>query len=243
MESCCEMRGPPNNVQVCFSKQASATQQSSMRQFPRPRRHLPSFSRGLLPSFPHSLPTLLCFLSSPQLRPWEGWTLMTDRPGSRYKMEGQLLEACKDLSASGRQMATWVGEGVEADEALWGTLLAWGSERKGRGVVSSLFSRRKMERLGRGPLMYDGFDGHVFLVQFTRNNYLVWDDGILSGYVCVDRFDCFIRFGWVCVQISMAGQWDILETERRWGGGQKLDMTGPHTDVILETHMSESTRI
>lgn len=52
-----------------------------------------------------------------------------------------------------------------------------------------------MERLGRGHLMYDGFDGHVFLVQFTRNNYLVWDDGILSGYVCVDRFDCFIRFG------------------------------------------------
>lgn len=51
-----------------------------------------------------------------------------------------------------------------------------------------------MEGLGRGPIMYDG-SRFFFLVQFTRNNYLGWDDGILSGYVCVDRFDCFIRFG------------------------------------------------
>lgn len=41
--------------------------------------------------------------------------------------------------------------------------------------------------------------------------------------------------------------WQDNETSWRQrgglGGGQKLDMTGPHTDVILETHMSESTRI
>ncbi len=53
--------------------------------------------------FPSSF--LLCFLFSPQLRPWEGWTQMTDKDGSEYKMEGQLLEACKDLSVSGRRLA------------------------------------------------------------------------------------------------------------------------------------------
>lgn len=64
---------------------------------------------------------------------------MTDRPGSRCKMEGQLLEACKDLSTSGRRMATWVEGGVEADEALYGTLLAWRSRRAGKeGRVGGL---------------------------------------------------------------------------------------------------------
>lgn len=33
--------------------------------------------------------SLLCFLSLP-LRPWEGWTHVTDRPGSRDKMGGLL---------------------------------------------------------------------------------------------------------------------------------------------------------
>lgn len=47
------MRSPPNNVQVCFSKQASATQQSFIRRFPPP------------PSDPHCLPCLAFFLFPP----------------------------------------------------------------------------------------------------------------------------------------------------------------------------------
>lgn len=99
LESCCEMRGPPINVQVCCSNQASAAQQSSTCQFPP---LLLSFVAFLLPCMVSFLfyctHSLLCFLSSsPQLRPREGWTQMSDRPGSRYKVEGLVLEtwACQ----------------------------------------------------------------------------------------------------------------------------------------------------
>ncbi|GAA6231266.1 uncharacterized [Lates japonicus] len=80
-----------------------------------------SFSSSFFLSFFLSIfvPSLFCFLSSHQLRPWEGWTLMTDKLGSRHKMEGQLLETCKDLSTSERQLATAELEGeLRPNEAL-----------------------------------------------------------------------------------------------------------------------------
>lgn len=44
---------------------------------------------------------------------------MTDKLGSRHKMEGQLLETCKDLSTSERQLATAELEGeLRSNEAL-----------------------------------------------------------------------------------------------------------------------------
>lgn len=52
---------------------------------------------------------------------------MTDRPGSRYKLVGQLQRAaCEDLSTSGRWMAAGGGGVGETDEALAGILMEWG---------------------------------------------------------------------------------------------------------------------
>lgn len=97
MESCCVMRRLPGDAQVCSSKQASAAQPSSTRRslllllfcsfstFTSPFLGSPSSfsfsSSSSVPRFP------LCFHSSPQLRPREGWTQVAGRP-----VEGLVLE-------------------------------------------------------------------------------------------------------------------------------------------------------
>lgn len=97
------------------------------------------FSICLILSYLHShpllrpsVPCLPCFLPSPLLRPWEWITWITDSRGSRYKIEGQLLETCEDLSKTRTQLtvAELEGELRPDEESLLGCTHGRG-KRKG----------------------------------------------------------------------------------------------------------------
>lgn len=133
---------------------------------------------------------------------WQAWIQRCDvRPARTWACQGS---SWPRLSQKG----SWGQLSPLRDSVSLKRCEGW---KEGRRVLSSIISRCKMEGVNDGSTVT-----LFFLFWFSSQGVIIlvgwW---ILSGYVSVDHFDCFTRFGYACVQISPAGPRDVLEQTRR----------------------------
>lgn len=157
-------------------------------------------------------------LPLPLLRPWEGWKQTTVRSGSRDRKAW-----CSRPEHVREAKCHWGrGEGVLSpmkpfNGHFYSEKVGGGGRFKrsgwdGGGGMSSLFSSKV---LATQDVLFDGwwFDRCVWISFGWILIFFEKMDSPLGKHV-VDGVACSL-FGYVRVQISMAGQWDTLETKTK----------------------------